>query len=70
MKLNNKMYNVLKYVALIGLPALSTLYSVLAAIWNLPFADEIPKTIAAIGVFLGSLLMISTASYNKDKNSI
>lgn len=65
MKLSNKVYDVLKWVALIVLPAVATFYSVLASIWGLPFADQIPATITAIDALLGALIGISTVKYNK-----
>lgn len=66
MKLNDKIYDVLKWVALIVLPAIATLYTALAGIWGLPFAEEIPATITAIDLFIGALLGVSTAQYNKE----
>ena len=65
MKLSNKVYDVLKWMALIVLPAVATFYSVLASIWGLPFADQIPATITAIDALLGALIGISTVKYNK-----
>ena len=63
--MSNKTYDVLKWIAQILLPALGTLYFALARIWNFPYAEEIVGTIAAIDTFLGVLLGISTAQYNK-----
>ena len=65
MKLNSKIYDILKWVAIIGLSALGTLYNGLALIWNLPYADEIPKTLDVIGTFLGVILGISCYNYYK-----
>lgn len=65
MKLSNKTYNVLKWVALIVLPATATLYSVLSNVWDFPFKEQIPATITAIDAFLGALIGVSTAKYNK-----
>lgn len=65
MKLSNKVYDGLKYVAIIGMPAAATLYAAVAKIWNLPYVEEIPATITAVQTCLGALLMISTAEYNK-----
>jgi len=62
---NNKIYDVLKYIAQIILPALATLYFALSKIWGLPYGVEIVGTISAVDVFLGTLLGISSASYNK-----
>lgn len=67
MKLPDKIYDILKWVTMIVLPALATAYVGLAAIWGWPFADEVAKTTAVICTLLGALLGISTAQYNKDK---
>ncbi|MBO5179262.1 MAG: phage holin [Clostridia bacterium] len=67
MKMSNKLYDVLKWVAQILLPAIGTLYFALAGIWDLPYAEGIVGTITAIDTFLGCLLGISTANYNKSK---
>ena len=66
MKLSNKVYDVLKYVAMIVLPAIGTLYFALAGIWGFPFGEEIVGTLSAIETFLGAILVISTAQYNKE----
>lgn len=66
MKLDNKVYDILKWVALILLPALGTLYFGLSKLWGFPFATEIAGTIELIDIFLGSVLMISNAKYNKE----
>lgn len=65
MKLSNKTYDVLKFIAQIVLPALATLYSALASIWGFPYGTEIVGTISAVDIFLGALLGISTLEYNK-----
>lgn len=67
MKISNKTYDFLKWVAQILLPGIGTLYFALAGIWNLPLADQIVGTITAIDAFLGLLLGISTAKYNQEK---
>lgn len=66
MKMSNKMYDVLKYVAQIVLPAIGTLYAALSAVWGLPYGEEIVGTISAVDVCLGSLLMISNEKYKKE----
>lgn len=68
MVLPDKVYDVLKFIAQIFLPAVSTLYLALAGIWNLPFGEQISGTIMAIDTFLGVLLGISSANYNKNKS--
>lgn len=65
MILNNTVYDILKYIAQIVLPAIGTLYFALAKIWGLPYGAEIVGTITAIDAFLGALLKISTDSYYK-----
>lgn len=67
MKFSNSMYDILKYIAQIVLPAVATLYFALSQIWGLPFGEEIVGTITAIDCFLGALLGISTAQYKKGK---
>jgi uncharacterized membrane protein YfcA len=57
----------LKWLTLVGIPALTTAYVGLAAIWNWPYADQVAKTSAVICVLLGSLLGISTIQYNKEQ---
>ena len=66
MKLNDKVYDVLKWIAIIVLPALSVLYGTLAGIWNLPYATQIPLTIDAVDVFLGALIGISHLTIKKE----
>ena len=66
MKMSNRIYDVLKYVAQYVLPALGTLYFALAQIWGLPYGEQIVGTITAIDAFLGAILGISTYNYKKD----
>lgn len=63
--MNNKTYDILKYIALIVLPAIGTLYFALAQIWGLPYGEEIVGTITAVDAFLGAILQISTDKYYK-----
>ena len=65
MKMSNKVYDILKFIAQILLPALGTLYFALARIWNFPYAEEIVGTITAVDAFLGALLGISSMQYKK-----
>lgn len=66
MKLNNKVYDILKWLVMIVLPALSALYVGLGGIWNFPLVEQVAGTISCITVFLGALLGISTAQYHKE----
>lgn len=61
----DKVYDILKWIAQLFLPAAATLYFALAGIWGFPFGEQIVGTITAIDTFLGVVLGISTASYNK-----
>lgn len=70
MKMSNKVYDVLKWIAMIVLPALATFYSGLADTWGLPYAEQIPTTITLVNVFLGSIMMISNARYKKDNAQV
>lgn len=63
MKLSNKAYDILKYIAQIVLPALATLYFALSQIWGLPYGEEIVGTLTAIDAFLGALLGLSSREY-------
>lgn len=65
MKLSNKVYDVMKWIAMYLLPALGTLYFALAGIWGLPYGEQIVGTITAIDTFLGVILGISTMQYKK-----
>ena len=67
--MSNKLYDVLKYIAQIGLPAVGTLYYALSAIWGLPYGEQIVGTITAVDTFLGTLLMISSSVYRKDNDN-
>lgn len=66
--MSNRLYDVLKYIAQIILPAVATLYLALANIWGLPYGEAISGTIMAVDAFLGVCLGISSANYNKAKN--
>jgi len=67
MKLNDKLYDVLKWITMVVIPALTTAYVGLSAIWGWPYSTEIAKTSAVVCTLLGALLGISTAEYNKSK---
>lgn len=66
MKMSNKTYDVLKWIALYFLPALATLYFALAGIWNLPYGEQVLGTISALDTFLGVLLGLSNAKYKNN----
>lgn len=66
MKLSNKLFDVLKWVAILFLPALAILIRTVFAIWSIPYGEEISSTIVALQVFLGAILGVSTLNYNKE----
>ena len=66
MKISNTLYDVLKYIAQIVLPALGTLYFALAKLWNFPYGEEIVGTLAAVDAFMGALLKLSSNEYYKE----
>ena len=63
--MSNGLYDILKWVAIIVLPALSTLIAVVFQIWDIPYGSEIAQTITAVATFLGAILMVSNAKYRK-----
>jgi len=65
MKLNNKTYDTLKYIALIALPAIQVFWLTIGKIWNLNYTVEIGATIGACALLLGTLLGVSNSNYNK-----
>lgn len=69
MQLSNTAYDIIKKIVQLGLPASATLYFTLAQIWNLPYAEAVVGTIAAITTFLGVILGISSSKYISDENN-
>lgn len=69
MQLSGKVYDVLKWITMIVLPAIGTLYFALAGIWGFPYGEAIVGTIAAITTCLGTIIGISTHQYNKSELS-
>lgn len=67
MKLNDKLYDILKWVAILFLPALAILIKTVFAIWQIPLGDQISATIIALQVFLGAILGVSSLNYNKEQ---
>lgn len=65
MLMSNKVYDVLKWIAMVFLPAAGALYFGLANIWGFPYAEQIVGSVSVIDTFLGAVLMISTNEYNK-----
>ena len=74
MIIKDSVYDVLKWIQRLLLPAIATLYLALGAIWKdiiyLPYPEQVAATITAIDTFLGVILGISTANYNKLQNEL
>lgn len=68
MIMNNKVYDVLKWIALIFMPAAIAFYAALSGIWGWPYGEQIVGTLSAIEVFMGAVLQISSANYKKASN--
>jgi hypothetical protein len=67
-KMSSKIYDQLKFIAQVALPALGTLYFTLAGIWSLPAPEQVVGTIVAVDTFLGVLLHLSTNKYNQSED--
>ena len=67
MKLPNRVYDCLKWICLIALPACAVLYFTLAKIWELPYGPEITATINAVALFIGSLIGVSHLAIKKEE---
>ena len=71
MKLPDKVYNVLKWLTLIALPALATLYSAIEQAWSINiYGQEVSTTIMAVAAFIGILIGVSTYNYNKVRDNV
>lgn len=67
MVIPDKVYDILKWICILFLPALATLWYTLGKIWGFPYLSEIEATIIAIDTFMGTLIGVSTISYKKKK---
>ncbi len=65
MTMSNETYDALKWAAQCFLPAVGTLYFAIAGIWGLPYGEQVVGTITAVDTFLGVVLRMSSARYNK-----
>lgn len=66
MKLNNKVYDILKWVSLIALDAVGVAYKGLAEVWNFPFGEEIMTTCTILSILIGTLIGISSINYDRN----
>jgi hypothetical protein len=65
MNIPNKVYDILKWIALVALDSVGVFYQALAMIWGLPMGDEVLATCASVSLLLGTLIGISSNRYNK-----
>lgn len=63
--LNAKLYDLLKWIALVLLPAVGTLYFALGQLWHFPAIEEVVGSITALDAFLGVLINKSSKNYNE-----
>ena len=68
MKISDKTYQILKWVAIIVMPALATFCVAMGEIWGIPYTTQIASTLTALATFLGALLGIASAQYNSDNS--
>lgn len=65
--MNNKVYDVLKWITLVFLPALTTLIGVVLNCFNIGYTDIVLTIMTAVTTFLGAILGISNINYNKEE---
>lgn len=70
MKMTNETYDRLKWVALVAIPAAEVFWLTIGKVWGFPYLTEIGATVGAAGVFLGSLLGLSSKAYYADDDSV
>lgn len=68
MKMNNKTYDILKWIALVALPAFCAFYTTIGDIWGFPKVVEVVGTITAFNTFLGILLGVTSTQYKKNND--
>lgn len=64
--LNNKVYDALKWVALVAMDAVGLFYQTMANIWNWPYGDQVLASCVAISILIGTLIGVSSIAYNKN----
>lgn len=65
--MTNRTYDVLKWIALIALPAVVVFVTTLGEIWGIPYYVQVASTIAAIDTLLGACLKVSSDNYVEKK---
>lgn len=59
----NKIYDILKWIAVVVIDAVALFIKAVFPVWNIPYSDEITTTLIAIGTLLGAILGISAIQY-------
>lgn len=67
---NGKVFDILKWLAILALPALGWFYGEIGPAWNLPYVAEVTLTLDRLGILLGILLGISNHNYNKRNGGV
>ncbi len=68
MKFTNQVYDILKWIALIVLPAIATFILLLGDTWGITYASQIATTVTGVGTLIGACLQVSSASYYSDED--
>ena len=66
MKISNRAYDILKWVALVAIPALEAFWLTVGKVWGFPYLTEIGTTIAAVGLLIATLIGVSSHNYYND----
>ena len=64
MKMNDKVYDILKWLAILALPALGKCIEGIFGVWGIPYGPEIAETIEYVSICLGTILGVSAIQYN------
>nr|DAP25652.1 MAG TPA: holin [Caudoviricetes sp.] len=68
--MTDKVYNILKYIALIAIPAIGTFYTTVASLWGWSHITEVSGTILAFDTLLGAFIGISSARYQPEVDGV
>lgn len=66
MQISNRLYDILKWVALVALPAIQAFWLTIGKVWGFPYLTEIGTTIAAIGLLIAALIGVTSNNYYND----
>ena len=70
MKMNNRVYDILKDTSLLWMPTTITLYGVLSATWGIPYGEQILATMTGLNAALGAIVKYFKAQYDKEGNEV